>query len=569
MTTSAIHPAPPRTTVQVRFPDGLVLEGPLGSSLEEFVRARSDDPFRYLAAIANNRLRELTYQPPCDEYIEPLDITTSEGIRIYRRSLAFLLITAAHELYPNAEIFIDYTVPYGGYFCQVIGEPQFSADELAEIEAHMRVIVNNDEPIRRVAVSIDEAKRIFQSRNEFDKLQLVEKRGKDDFMMYQLRQRKDAFYGYMLPSTGYLRHFALFPSDGGFVLQYPRRQHGTLLEPRDAPKLNAIFREYGDWLRLLRIEHIGQINAVIRAGEARETVLISEALHERKIADIAARIAAHKDTIKLVLIAGPSSSGKTTFSKRLAIQLLAHGIRPFTLEMDRYFLDRDQTPRDENGEPDFEVIEALDLDLLNQQLNALINGEQVQLPQFDFIEGKRLPGPTVSLQPDQVIIAEGIHGLNPRLGAALPSCRLFRIYISALTQLNVDRHNRVSTTDTRLIRRIVRDAAHRGWTAEDTLAMWEKVRRGEKMNIFPYQENADATFNSALVYELAVLKHLALPLLLHVKAHSRASITAKRLLALLNLIEELSPDLVPDNSILREFIGGSILADYLPGKFPA
>lgn len=569
MTTSAIHPAPPRTTVQVRFPDGLVLEGPLGSSLEQFVRARSDDPYRYLAAIANNRLRELTYQPPCDEYIEPLDITTSEGIRIYRRSLAFLLITAAHELYPNAEIFIDYTVPYGGYFCQVIGEPQFSADELAEIEAHMRVIVNNDEPIRRVAVAADEAKRIFESRHEFDKLQLVDKRGKDDFMMYQLRQRKDAFYGYMLPSTGYLRHFALFSSDGGFVLQYPRRQQGTLLEPRDAPKLNAIFREYGDWLRLLRIEHIGQINAVIRAGEARETVLVSEALHERKIADIAARIAAHKDTIKLVLIAGPSSSGKTTFSKRLAIQLLAHGIRPFTLEMDRYFLNRDQTPRDENGELDFEVIEALDLELLNQQLNALINGEPVQLPHFDFIQGKRLPGPTVSLQPDQVIIAEGIHGLNPRLGAAVPSNRLFRIYISALTQLNVDRHNRVSTTDTRLIRRIVRDAAHRGWTAEDTLAMWEKVRRGEKMNIFPYQENADAMFNSALVYELAVLKHLAQPLLLRVRTHSRASITAKRLLALLNLIEELSPDLVPDNSILREFIGGSILADYLPGKSPA
>lgn len=569
MTTSTIHPAPPRTTVQVRFPDGLVLEGPLGSTLEEFVRARSDDPFRYLAAIANNRLRELTYQPPCDEYIEPLDITTSEGIRIYRRSLAFLLVTAAQELYPNAEIFIDYTVPYGGYFCQVIGEPQFSADELAEIESHMRVIVNNDEPIRRVAVSVDEAKRIFESRNEFDKLQLVDKRSKDDFMMYQLRQRKDAFYGYMLPSTGYLRHFALFPSHGGFVLQYPRRQQATLLEPRDAPTLNAIFREYGDWLRLLRIEHIGQINAVIRAGDARETVLVSEALHERKIADIAARIAAHQDTIKLVLIAGPSSSGKTTFSKRLAIQLLAHGIRPFTLEMDRYFLNRDQTPRDENGELDFEVIEALDLDLLNHQLKALINGEQVQLPHFDFIAGNRLPGPTVSLQPDQVIIAEGIHGLNPRLGAAVPSNRLFRIYISALTQLNVDRHNRVSTTDTRLIRRIVRDAAHRGWTAEDTLAMWEKVRRGEKMNIFPYQENADAMFNSALVYELAVLKHLAQPLLLRVKTHSRASITATRLLALLNLIEELSPDLVPDNSILREFIGGSILADYLPGKSPA
>ncbi len=568
-TETAIHPAPPRATVQVRFADGAVLEGPLGTTLEQFIRARGDDPFRCVAAIANNRLRELTYQPACDEYVEPLDITSSEGIRIYRRSLALLLITAAYELYPNAEVHIDYSVPYGGYFCTVIGDPQFSGEELAEIETHMRVIVGQNEPIRRVAVPSDEAKRIFEARNEYDKLQLVDKRGKDDFMMYQLRQRKDAFYGYMLPSTGYLRHFALFPSHGGFVLQYPRRQQGTLLEPRDAPKLTAIFREYGDWLRLLRIEHIGQINAVIRGGGARETVLVSEALHEHKIAGIASRIAAHSNAIKLVLIAGPSSSGKTTFSKRLAIQLLAHGIRPFTLEMDRYFLNRDQTPRDENGELDFEVIEALDLELLNRQLNELISGQEVQLPQFNFIDGKREPGPLVSLHADQVIIAEGIHGLNPRLGSAVPAHTLFRIYISALTQLNVDRHNRVSTTDTRLIRRIVRDAAHRGWTAEDTLAMWEKVRRGEKMNIFPYQENADATFNSALVYELAVLKHLALPLLLRVRAHSRASITAKRLLALLNLIEELPPELVPDNSILREFIGGSILADYLPGKNPA
>lgn len=561
-----IHPAAPRTTVQVRFPDGLVLEGPIGTTLEAFVRARGGDPYRCVAAIVNNRLRELTYQPTCDECVEPLDITTSEGIRIYRRSLAFLLITAAHELYPHAEIFIDYTVPYGGYFCQVIGEPQFSADELAEIETHMRAIVAEDEPIRRVTVSIEEAKRIFEERREYDKLQLVDKRGKADFIMYQLRQRKDAFYGYMVPSTGYIRQFALFPTQGGFILQYPRRQQGTLLEPREAPKLTAIFREYGDWLRLLRIEHIGQINAVIRSGDARETVLVSEALHERKIADIAAQIAARRGQVKLVLIAGPSSSGKTTFSKRLAIQLLTHGIRPFTLEMDRYFLNRDQTPRDEHGEPDFERIEALDLGLLNEQLQGLIEGREVQLPEFDFVAGVRREGPVVKLEEDEVIIAEGIHGLNPRLVAAVASERLFRIYISALTQLNVDRHNRVSTTDTRLIRRMVRDAAQRGWTAEETLGMWERVRRGEKMNIFPYQENADAMFNSALVYELAVLKHLAMPLLLRVRPSSRAHITAKRLLALLNLIEELSPELVPDNSILREFIGGSILADYLPGK---
>ncbi|MCX7003223.1 MAG: nucleoside kinase [bacterium] len=566
-TVPAIASAQPRTTAQMRFPDGRVLEGPLGTTLEAFTRAYYAAPFTAIAALANGRLRELTYAPLGDESIEPLEIASSEGIRIYRRSLSFLLVTAAQELYPRAEIYIDYSIPTGGYFCQVLGDPQFSGDELAELEAHMHVLVEQDDPITRVQVPIDEAKEIFRRRNEEDKLRLVDKRGKDQFMMYRLRQRQDAFYGYMVPSTGYLRQFALREVQGGFILQYPRaHQPGELTPLRDAPKLHAVFREYGSWLRLLHIEDIGQINEAIKTGRARETVLVSEALHERKIAHIAGQITDLDHQARLVLIAGPSSSGKTTFSKRLAIQLLTHGLRPFTLEMDRYFLDREFTPRDEQGQFDFEALQALDLVQLNKDVSALLAGATVQLPQFNFIEGKREAGPTVTLADDQVIIAEGIHGLNPALLPAVPEASIFRIYISALTQLNIDRHNRVSTTDTRLLRRIVRDAAHRGWTAEDTLAMWEKVRGGEKRNIFPYQEYAHAMFNSALVYELAALKPLACPLLLQVKSYSRSHVTARRLLALLNLIEELSADVIPDNSILREFIGGSILSDYLPGK---
>ncbi len=564
---SGIHPAEPRRTVQVHMPDGTTLEGPVGTALEGFARAHTGRKFKTLAALADGSLRELIHQPETDARVVPLDLRTPEGVRIYRRSLAFMMVTAAQELYPDAEVFIDYTVPYGGYFCDVRGRGQFTTDELARLEAHMRTIVEEDNSIRRIPVPIEQAKEIFGSRREFDKVSLVDKRGKEDFMMYELRNRKDAFYGYMAPSTGYLRIFALAHLENGFVLQYPRRQQpDKLLEKHASPMLEAIFQEYGEWLRLLRVENVGQFNNIINKGRIRGTILVCEALQERRIADIAGRIAEEIDRVKVVFIAGPSSSGKTTFSKRRAIQLLTRGIRPFTLEMDRYFVDRKFTPKDKNGEYDFEVLEALDLCLLNQNLNDLMNGREVTLPEFNFVTGTREMGPTVRLAKDQVIIAEGIHGLNPELVSDIPPEKVFRIYISALTQLNIDRHNRISTTDTRLIRRIVRDAAHRGWKADDTLEMWEKVRRGEKNYIFPYQENADEMFNSALAYELAVLKPFATPLLLQVKPASPNSVAAKRLLAFLNLFEGIPADYVPDNSLLREFVGGSILSDYLPGK---
>ncbi len=332
----------------------------------------------------------------------------------------------------------------------------------------------------------------------------------------------------------------------------------------DYPQLTAIFRQYGEWLHLLGVESLSELNDAIASGRIREIILVSEALHEQRIAQIADLIARYRDELHLVLIAGPSAAGKTTFSKRLSVQLLAHGIRPFPLELDNYFVDRKMTPRDEQGNYDFEALEALDLALFNEQLLALTQGKKVQLPRFNFKTGVKERGNTVQLGPDHIIIVEGIHGMNPQLVPSIPQDHTFRIYISALTQLNIDRHNRVPTTDTRLLRRIVRDATYRGYTAEETLDRWESVRRGEKRYIFPYQEHADTMFNSALVYELSVLKPLAEPLLLQVEPSSPRHVEAKRLLSFLRWFEPCGLDLIPDNSILREFVGGSILRDYTP-----
>ncbi len=553
-----------RNSIYSEFKSGEIFEAPIGTTAEEFARHFTEKKFAALAILSEGNLKELTYVPKKDLKIDVLDISTSEGIRIYRRSLAFMFVTAVGELFPDAEVFIDYTVPFGGYFCKLADRENFTIEELKRIENFMKKIVEEDNPISRVPVPVEKAKEIFKSRKEIDKLYLVDRRGKEIFQMYQLRNRKDAFYGYMVPSTGYLSCFSLIHWKEGFILQYPRRsQSYCLLETYESPMLTSIFQEYGKWLKVLGVENISCINELIKQNKIKETILVSEALQEQRIAQIAGEIAEKKDSIRLVLIAGPSSSGKTTFSKRLAIQLLAHGLKPYTLEMDRYFVERDKTPVDENGEYNFETIDALDLDLLNENLNSLMNGEKVTLPEFDFITGTRKEGPQARLDANNIIIAEGIHGLNPKLVSDVKEEAIFRIYISALTQLNIDRHNRVSTTDTRLIRRIVRDVANRGADADMTLNMWEKVREGEKIYIFPFQENADVMFNSALAYEMAVLKPLATPLLHCVKHVSPNSATAKRLLALLNLIDTIPSNMVPENSIIREFVGGSILKNYL------
>jgi uridine kinase len=382
-------------------------------------------------------------------------------------------------------------------------------------------------------------------------------------MLYRLGDHQDYHHGYMVPSTGYLRWFALLPTNGGFTLRFPRRHAPTQISPLpDYPKLLASFRQYGEWLDRLGIANVGALNDTIQTGHIREIILASEALHEQHVAEIAGQIV-ERGQIRLVLISGPSSSGKTTFSKRLSIQLISQGTPPFALEMDNYFLDRDKTPLDEEGKPDFESTRALDTSRLASDVQRLVAGECVILPRFNFKTGKREIGDEIQLQPEQIIIMEGIHGLNPNVIVDIPAGQAFRIYVSCLTQLNLDRHNRISTTDTRLIRRIVRDAYERGYNTRDTIQHWEAVQRGEKDYIFPYQENADVMFNSALAYELSALKPLVEPLLRQVPLGTREYTEAKRLLALLEWFLPVSTDLIPDNSILREFVGDSILKDFV------
>jgi uridine kinase len=563
--TALVWTSAPRKTAQVHFPDGRTFEAPAGTQLEQYFRtALGESPVPFIAALVNGELRELTYKIWTDAAVEPLFLSDSDGIRIYRRSLSFLLITVVRELFPEASIFVDHSLPFGGFFCEVGGRKPFTEEELAEIESSMHQIVEEDYSIQRERVPLGEAIELFRGRGETDKAKLLNRREQDTLKLYNLRDSRDCFHGYMVPSTGYLRYFTLHKWPTGFVLQYPRRTNPTELVPvRVYPQLTAIFREYGKRLRLLGVDSVSGLNEAIESGRIREIILVSEALHEQRIAQIADQINQQED-VRLVLIAGPSASGKTTFSKRLSIQLLAQGIQPFPLALDDYFVDREETPRDASGNFNFETLEALDLSLFNEHLQALMRGDEVQLPRFNFKSGRREEGEKAQLGPDHIVIVEGIHGLNPRLVAGVPDERIYRIYVSALTQLNIDRHNRVPTTDTRLIRRIVRDATYRGYTAEDTLNHWDMVREGEKKYIFPYQEHADIMFNSALVYELAVLKELAEPLLLQVKPSSPRHVEVKRLLALLRWFELCGTELIPDNSILREFVGSSILRDYTP-----
>ena len=559
-----IHPAQPRDTAQVWFDDGRVFEGPVGTPLEEFIKVAGSDPKApTVAALINNELRELSYRVEGDIEVTPITMAGSDGFRIYRRSLAFLLVTAVHELYPGATVYVDHSLTFGGYFCQVQGREPFSTEELASIEAKMREIVATNEPILKTRVPLSDAIALFEARGDDDKVGLLSRRRKSYLTLYKLRGFRDYFHGYMVPSTGYLSVFSLQAYPPGFILRFPRTNPPMQLQPIvDYPKLVSVFREYGEWMSLMGIHDVGCLNDVIASERVREVVLVAEALHEQRLARIAEEIASRQGRVRLVLIAGPSSSGKTTFSKRLGIQLLANGLRPFSLELDNYFVNREETPRDEKGEYDYESLVALDVPLFNRDLLSLHNGEKVTLPRYNFRTGLRESGEMVQLQPDHIIIVEGIHGLNPNLVPDLPPEVSYRIYVSALTQLNIDKHNRIPTTDTRMIRRIVRDAAYRGYSAQQTIDRWGSVRRGEKRWIFPFQEHANVMFNSALLYELAVLKPFAAPLLLQVKPGTRAHVEAKRLMAFLEWFEPLAPDQVPDNSILREFVGGSILRDF-------
>ncbi|MGB7095240.1 MAG: nucleoside kinase [Anaerolineales bacterium] len=565
-----------RPSVEIHLPDGKVLRGPRGAKVGEFLATLNGGPPSaavyangtpltppIVGAIVNGQLHELTFPIDIESHVKPVTMGEPDGMRIYRRSLTFLLEAAFEDLIPEGSIAIDHSVSSGGYFCQVADREPLSDEEVSRLEQRMHDLVTEDLPLSRSVVTLQEALDYFQAKGQDDKVQLLSFRRKDYVTLYQLNNCHDYHHGYMVPSTGYLQWFGLVPASQGFTLRFPRRHRPTELLPLpDYSKLLDTFLQYGSWLRHLGISSAGALNDAIYTGRIREVILVSEALHEQRVADIADEVAANMDRTRLVFIAGPSSSGKTTFAKRLTIQLLAHGISPFSFEMDNYFVERQHTPLDENGEFDFESLQALDLPLLTNDLQHLIAGKNIQMPNYNFVSGQRELGEVVQLEPGQIIIVEGIHGLNPELLPEIPPDQTFRVFVSALTQLNLDRHNRVSTTDTRLLRRIVRDARERGYSALETINRWESVRRGEKRYIFPYQENADIMFNSALAYELPVLKSLAEPLLLQVPLGTPEFIEAKRLLAFLEWFLPLEDDLVPDNSILREFIGQSILRDF-------
>jgi len=566
---SNIQWASARETIQVHLPDGKVLEGKRGSLLGSFMAMLTGEDAPIVGGIVNGELRELTYPIETDSTIQPVTMASADGMRIYRRSLTFLLAAAFEELFPDARLTVDHSVVSGGYYCQLTAVSAFKARDLKRLEQRMRQWVEADEPFVKCQIPIEEARQHYRDRGYLDRVRLLEHRKKPHLVVYKLGGFSDYHHGYMVPSAGYLKWFALDATEGGFTLRFPRRRKPTeLLPPPEYPRLLATFRQYGDWLDTLGVSSVGALNDAILAGRAREIILVSDALHERHIAQIAAQIAEARDSVRVVLVAGPSASGKTTFSKRLSIQLLALGISPYPIPMDDFFVDRVLTPKDEQGEYDFETLDALDRNRLNHDLARLIAGERTQLPHYDFVSGVQLDGPVATLAADQILILEGIHGLNPDLLTGIaPECT-FRIYVSAMTQLNLDRYNRVSTTDTRLIRRIVRDASKRGYSASETIRRWESVRRGEKRNIFPFQENADMMFNSALLYEGSALAPLAEPLIRQVPHGTPEHVEAKRLLAFLEWFQPIDTDLIPDDSILREFIGGSILREFTPWQRP-
>ena len=556
----------PRAFVEIQLPDGRVLSGPRGSKVGQFLETQEYDA-QLIAAVVNGDLRELTYPINIESRVIPITMSDPDGARIYRRSLTFLLEMAFTDLFPDATLFVDHAVASGGYYCQVTGHKLLSEAEIQALKAHMQDLVKSDLPFERTEVPIKEAIDYFHSRGYEDKVRLLSYRKKNYLTLYRLGERMDYHHGYMVPSTGYLKWFDLMFTQGGFTLRYPRRHKPNEILPMpDYPTLLGTFLQYGDWLAKLGIENVGALNNAIQSGRSDQIVLVSEAFHENNLARIANQIVNQLDRSRIILIAGPSSAGKTTTSRRLTVQLLALGVSPFPLELDNYFLDRDETPLGEDGKPDFEAIEALDLPMLANQLSRLIAGDEVQLPRYNFKTGLREDGELIRLKNGQPIILEGIHGMDPRLMPQGLSGEAFRIYVSALTQLNLDRHNRVSTTDTRLIRRIVRDARERGYTAAQTIGRWESVRRGEKRHIFPFQENANVMFNSALAYELAALKPFAEPLLRQVPYGTPEYIEAKRLLAFLEWFLPLDISFVPGTSIVREFLGGSILQNFTVWK---
>ncbi|MGM0375237.1 MAG: nucleoside kinase [Bacteroidota bacterium] len=512
-----------------------------------------------LGAMVNNQVRELSFEVYNPKTIEFIDITHKDGMRMYVRGLSFLLYAAAKELFPHARLRIDHSVSRG-FYCELHNlNKELTIDDVFNLGEQMNNLVRQDIPIVQHKEETEDVIEFFQQHGLYDKVDLLRHRGQYYSSYYTMKEHIGKFYGFMVPSTGYLEVFDLNKYYHGMLLQVPSQQNPEQVEELvEQKKMFEIFREFSNWNRILNVTNISDLNNAAHNGEAERLIKVSEALHEKKMAQIADQITERRDEIRIVLISGPSSSGKTTFSKRLAIQLLVNGIKPLNLSLDNYFVDRDKTPLDENGEYDFEALGALDVELFNQHLISLMKGKEVELPHFSFETGQRYyNGEKLKMGKDNILIVEGIHGLNPQLTPLVEAKAKFKIYVSALTNINIDDQTRIPTTDNRLIRRIIRDYRYRHYSALETISRWDSVRRGEEKHIFPFQEEADVMFNSALLYELAVLKPFAEPVLLEVQPNRSEYSEANRLLKFFSYFKPIQPRDIPPTSILREFLGGS------------
>lgn len=543
------------------MPDGTAVEKPVGTPVGTLPGADERKAgLPYVAAMVSNDVASLSYPLTTNASIRFLTRADAHGWRVYRQSLSFLVAKSLRELFPAADFTVQHSVGMGLFWSfRANAHDGLNAAELGRLTAHMRDLVRRNLPIERRNVAYEDAVRQFEIAGEQDKLKLLQYRNPPHVVLHVCENFSDLSHGPLADRTGVLDQFDIVPYEHGFVLNLPDREQPEKFLPLEGHEhLFRIYQEHKEWGRILGVSTVGRLNEIVATGEMENFMRTAEALHEQKMGRIAEQIVAHRDRIKLILIAGPSSAGKTTFAKRLTTHLTVHGLRPVTLATDDYFVEPEHNPRQENGEYDYEHIEAVDLKLFNENLAHLVEGHEIDAPSFNFQAKRReFRGRKLKLAQDQMLIVEGIHGLNPRLTELVPADRKFKIYVSALTQLNTDRHNRISTTDNRLMRRMVRDHRYRGHSALNTLRIWASVRRGEKRWIFPFQREANATFNSALDYELAVLKPKVEPLLAQIKPMDIEYAEARRLSEFLINFVAVDDRAVPRTSILREYIGGS------------
>lgn len=535
---------------------------PEGSSLLDIYKGFDlQMPYGPVSAKVNNKVESLDFRVYYNKDIEFLDITSASGMRTYVRSLCFVLVKAVEELYPEGSISLEHPVSKG-YYCDLHLDRTIGLDDVKRIKQKMQEIIDADIPFLRTECHTEDIVRLFRQRGMLDKAKLLETSGQLYSHYYRLGDTVDYYYGSLVPSTGYIHLFDIVKYYDGLLLRIPNRQNPTKLEEViKQEKMLDVFQEYQRWNRIMGISTVGDFNIACKEGYATDLINVSEALQEKKIANIADEIAHRNqngERVKLVLISGPSSSGKTTFSKRLSIQLMTNGMKPYPISLDDYFVDREKTPLDSDGKHDFEAFNALDLDFFESQLQSLLKGEEVELPKFNFVTGKREnSGKKLRIDDHMILILEGIHALNPALTPNIPSENKYKVYVSALTTILLDNHNYIPTTDNRLLRRIIRDYKYRNYSAEATIARWPSVRAGEEKWIFPYQEYADTMFNSALLFELAVMKDYAEPILRKVSNNCPEYSEAYRLLKFLSYFTPLQDKELPPTSLLREFLGGS------------